>query len=120
LIFFWIFIYFRRKSIYFMATATTHSLETATQAAHSGPHIPGISGDQLWEIAGIPITNTVLSTWIFMVVLFVLVAIFYAAIKTKAFPRLKSMGLDLVNRLDTFTTETVGDKKYARLYFPML
>ena len=55
-----------------------------------------------------------------MVVLFVLVAIFYVAIKTKAFPRLKSMGLDLVNRLDTFTTETVGDKKYARLYFPML
>jgi hypothetical protein len=41
-------------------------------------------------VAGFPITNIVLSTWIFMVVLFVLIALFYTAIKTSALPKTKA------------------------------
>lgn len=55
-----------------------------------------------------------------MGVLFFVIALFYTALKTNAFPRLKSLGLDVVSRLDTFFSDMVGQKKYARLYFPML
>jgi hypothetical protein len=36
--------------------------------AHEGPHIPGPKGDIIpgWSIAGMHITNTIFSTWIFM------------------------------------------------------
>lgn len=86
-----------------------------------GPEIPDITG---WytgiDIFGTPITTTVLSTWIFMVVLFIIVGLFYIAITTDKFPKLKTLGLDAVSRLDNFLVDTVGQKKYARIYFPML
>lgn len=100
-----------------MSTEVSH---LATAEAHVGPHIPGITGDKLWQIGNLDITNTVFSTWIFMIILFIIVAIFYVAIKTNALPRVRTFGLDVLKRLDDFIIETVGNKKYARIYFPML
>lgn len=86
-----------------------------------GPHIPDISGEPTGlSLFGVDITTTVLSTWLFMLVLFGIVALFYGAIRTNAFPRIRTMGLDMIGRLDTFLNDTVGNKKYARIYFPML
>lgn len=96
------------------------SAEIIHTTAHEGPHIPGIVGETIFQNGPIHITTTVFSTWIFMVFLFIAVAIFYAAIKSKNPSKIKTLGLDAVKRLDDFFTETVGKKKYARLYFPML
>ena len=51
----------------------THAV--ASEAHAVGPHIPLPKGDIIpgWEIAGINITNTILSTWIFIVLITILV-----------------------------------------------
>jgi ABC-type xylose transport system permease subunit len=68
-------------------------IEQSVMASESsGPHIPAPKGDIIegWSIAGMHITNTVFSTWIFMGVLFALVAFMYAAISTSSLPRLRA------------------------------
>ncbi len=55
-------------------------------------------------VGGFPITNTIFSTWIFMAVFFVLIAIFYTAIRTQALPRVRAFGLDVVNRIFAYAT----------------
>jgi hypothetical protein len=76
-------------------TMATNNLETTTHATteHSGPHIPSPKGEVIpgFFVAGLPITNIILSTWLFMVVLFVMIGLFYAAIKTKALPKTKAL-----------------------------
>ena len=61
---------------------------THATTEHAGPHIPSPKGEVIpgWSLAGFPITNTIFSTWIFMAVFFVLIAIFYTAIRTRALP----------------------------------
>lgn len=78
--------------------------EVATQ---SGPAIPGIVGEKIFKIGDVDITTTVLSTWIFMVVLFVVIGVFYLAIKTNKLPKIRTLGLDLVTRLNNFLTDSV-------------
>ena len=80
-------------------------LET-TQATseHVGPHIPTPHGADIadWNIGGIHITNTIFSTWIFMIVLFVIIGVFYFSIRRDRFPRLKTFGLDIIARLVSY------------------
>ena len=80
-------------------TASEHATMMATEehgadaAGHAaGPHIPNAKGDIIegWEIAGIGITNTVFSTWIFVVLMMVLVGVFSLAIRTDKMPRIKA------------------------------
>ena len=52
----------------------------------------------------IHITNTVFSTWIFMVLLFILVGVFHFAITTNKMPRFKAFGVDVVARILAYTT----------------
>ena len=89
-------------------------------ASITGPNIPGIVGEEIFNIAGVGITTTVFSTWLFMVFLFAVVFLFNRAIKTNNFPKLRTFALDSISRLDHFVTDTVGKKKFSRLYFPML
>lgn len=86
------------------------------------PAIPGITGEVIegWKIADLTITTTVFSTWIFMVVLFIIVWIFYISLKKGIFPKIRTLWLDMVTKLDTFLIDSVGNKKYARIYFPMI
>ena len=76
--------------------------------------IPGFT------VAGYPITNTILSTWIFMAVFFVLIAVFYTAISTKALPRVKAFGLDVVQRIFSYATALLGSAQMARRYMWLL
>lgn len=71
------------KTFKFMATSET---------LHSGPNIPGIIGEEIFKIPGteIGITTTIFSTWIFMIVFFVVIAIFYSAIKSKKSSKIKT------------------------------
>jgi hypothetical protein len=87
--------------------ASTTAEHAASEAGHaSGPHIPAPKGDIIegWEIAGIPITNTVFSTWIFMALMVILIGVFSVALRTDKFPRLKAFGLDIVARILAYTT----------------
>lgn len=105
-------------------TTTVHGEATPAHenAEHEGPHIPAPKGDVIhgWEIGGLHITNTVFSTWIFMGVLFVLVAFMYAAIRTEKLPRLRAFGLDIVNRIYMYAKNLLGDEKIAKNYLWLL
>lgn len=70
---------------------STH-LETTTTTEHVGPHIPSAKGEVIdgLSVAGIPVTNVILSTWIFMAFFFVLIAMFYVAIRTEKLPRIRT------------------------------
>jgi F-type H+-transporting ATPase subunit a len=105
-------------------TMATNNLETTTHATteHSGPHIPSAKGEVIpgFFVAGFPVTNIILSTWMFMVVLFVLIAVFYTAIKTKALPKTKAFGLDVVNRIFSYASGLLGSAQMARRYMWLL
>lgn len=85
-------------------------------------HIPSIQGEAIsgLSVAGIPISNTILSMWIFMAFLFVAVGFLFAAIKTRAFPRLRNIGIDLIKRIDDFFLDALEDRKYARAFLPLI
>jgi hypothetical protein len=98
-------------------------IEQSVMASDAGgPHIPGPKGDIIegWSVAGMHITNTIFSTWIFMGVLFVLVMAMYIAIMTDSLPRLRAFGLDIVNRIYMYATSLIGDAKIASNYMWLL
>jgi F0F1-type ATP synthase membrane subunit a len=98
---------------------STAFANTAAPAAETiGPVIPAIRGHGIagFEIFGNEIITTVFTTWIFMAALFAVVALFYRAATTDRSPKLKAVGIDLVNRLDVFFLELLGDSKAARRY----
>ena len=79
-------------------SASTHD---ALATAVASPHIPDPKGSPIhdWSFGSfdlfgshidLHITNTVFTTWIFMVLLFAGVASLYLAIKTDKLPRIKS------------------------------
>ncbi len=98
----------------------TPANEIAASEAHIGPHIPSLSGESLGiHIGPIEVTTTVFSTWILMVVVFVVVAILYFAVKQKK-SRIKSFGKNFVRRLDNAFTDLIGDREVARKFFPVI
>ncbi len=99
---------------------SVHAEGVGTPAVHHWPHIIPTQGATVFEVAGIPITTTILSTWIFMAILFVFVAILYIAIRSNAFPKIRTFWLDVISRIDLFLTDTVGSKKVARRFFAIL
>lgn len=91
-------------------------------AEHEWPHIPAPKWDVIegWSIGGLPITNTVFSTWIFMGFLFLLVAVMNIAIRTNKLPRIKAFGLDIVNRIYMYAKNLIWDEKMAKNYLWLL
>jgi F-type H+-transporting ATPase subunit a len=103
-------------------TSLALSGEAHASEAHEDPHIPGIQGEviQGLSLGKIEITNTVFSTWIFMVFLFLIVFILQLAIRTNFLPRVRAFGLDAVSRLDVFLTDALGEKRIARKFLPLV
>ncbi len=101
---------------------STHETTTHATTEHTGPHIPSSK----WEIINgftvvwFPVTNIILSTWIFMVLFFVLISVFYIAITTKTLPRVRAFGLDVVNRIFSYATSLLGSAQMARRYMWLL
>lgn len=96
--------------------------ETHTTTEHAGPHIPQAKGEVIDGLAvfGIPVTNVILSTWIFMALFFCLITTFYVAIKTDKLPRTKAFGLDVMNRIFVYITSLLGNQQIARKYIWLL
>jgi F0F1-type ATP synthase membrane subunit a len=89
----------------------------ATTEGHVGPHIPSLMGDPTGLfIAGIPVTTTILSTWLFMIVLFVGVAFFYQAAKAKKANKLQAIGIDVIKRLDALFSEAMESHELSRKF----
>ncbi len=107
-----------------LGTESVPRQETETHAtiAHAGPHIPSPKGEVIpgWSLAGLPITNTIFSTWIFMAVFFVIISLFYTAITTRALPHVRALGLDVVNRIFAYATSLLGNAQMARRYMWLL
>lgn len=55
-----------------------------------------------------------------MGLLFVLIAVFYIAIRTDKLPKIKALGLDVVNRIFVYTRGLVGDTKMTQRYIWLL
>ncbi len=101
------------------------SSETSTQGeeAHGmSIHIPSIQGEAVHglSIGGFPISNTILSMWVFMAILFIAVGFLFTAIKTRAFPRLRNVGIDLIKRIDDFFVDSMESRKHARTFLPLV
>lgn len=102
--------------------APAHETTTHATTEHAGPHILSPKWQQIhdWNISWLIISNTVFSTWIFMVLLFTWVALLYAAIRTSHFPRVKAFGLDIVARIFAYLTPLLGSAQMARRYIWLL
>jgi len=55
-----------------------------------------------------------------MAVFFVLIAVFYTAIRTKSLPRVRTFGLDVVKRIFSYATSLLGNAQMARRYMWLL
>ena len=101
---------------------TTVSGEAHAEGHAEGPHILAVTGAPIrdWQIAGYPITTTVFSTWIVMAVIFIFVALFQIALRTRFIPRFRSLGIDIVTRFDNFLTGILESKKAVRVFLPLV
>ncbi len=90
--------------------------QSLAETSHTGPHIPSLSGEGIgFSVGPMEITSTLLSTWVFMVVLFVIIWLFH-----RANPKIKAIGMDLISRLDIMCITLIGNKEKARQFFPLL
>jgi hypothetical protein len=99
------------------------SLSGASSVAeHAGPHILSTKGDIIghWSIAGLPITNTIFSTWLFMGFLFLIIAFFYMAVRSEKFPLLRALGIDIMTRLYNYTHSLLGNAGLTHRYIWLL
>ncbi len=96
--------------------------ETSATEVATGPHIPAPKWTEIgdWMVGNIHITNTVFSTWIFMGIIFSLIALFYVAIRTDRFPKTKAFGLDITSRMLVNITGLLWSQKQAENYMWLL
>jgi len=92
------------------------NVETHTETQHEGPHIPTLQ----WQNLGYWITPTVITTFIFaiLVVLFSIVA--GKKLKSNKKSRLKTGVLTYLKFADDYLRWAFGDKSVARKYFPLV
>lgn len=84
----------------------------------SGIHVE-IAAEKLGEFSGIPITNTLLASWVAIAIL-VLVALAVGS-RLKMMPgRLQSVLEHLVEFVYDYVAQTLGGRDMARKYFPLL
>jgi hypothetical protein len=85
---------------------------------HVGPHITPIKADYISE--GIPITTTTFTSFLFLILIIAFVMKANAALK-KGSGALRIGIISFVDFFYKFITDAFdGDRKYARLYFPLI
>lgn len=91
----------------------------ATEAAHgSGIHV-ALSAEKLGEIAGIPVTNTLLMSWIVMAIL--LTAGVLVGRKARLVPsRMQILFEEVITFVRDFMTEVLENERVASKYLPLL
>lgn len=97
------------------AVAATHE----TDAAHeSGIHV-SLSAQKIGDVWGIPLTNTVVTTW-FIVGVLILAAILFSK-RVRLIPGRMQMLLETIFEfVFDYITETLGSRELAKKFFPLL
>ena len=93
---------------------------TTTTTISVQPHTPDIEGKNIQglDLGGLPITNTILSTWIFMVCLAALIFVLHYALRNNCWPRIRGTGIIIVRVIDDFITDFIGgDRAFGRQFF---
>lgn len=102
--------------------ALEHEVVTeGTQAAEhaaSSIHVV-LKAEELWSIAGIPITNSLLLTWITMIILIAFA--FFFGKSLKMVPGKLQAGIEWAfEGVVNYMTETLGTKELALRFFPLI
>lgn len=90
--------------------------ETTNSEVHQGPHIPKIQ----WEQVNWIITNTSISTFIFMILIFVFAIFAKRALKSEKPSRFRTFLVTSIRTLDNYLKDSFEDHKFARAYFPLV
>jgi len=98
--------------------AVAHIAETAGAHADSGIHI-ALAAEKVGELFGIPITNTLLTSWAVILILFVIA--FFVGRNLKMVPgRIQTLFESMVSFILDYMTEVLEDGKLARKLFPLI
>lgn len=92
-------------------TNTEHTTE-----AHIWPHIPKIQ----WEQVSWYISNTVVTTFAFFIIVLIVSILWNRALKSDKPSRLKQFFLNFLGYFDTYLIEAFWDKKFARNYYALV
>ncbi len=100
------------------AYAAEAGSETPPEHTESGIHV-AISAEELGTFAGIPITNTLVTSWLVIAILVVFA--FLLKRKLAMIPsRFQTLVEGLVEYVYDYVAETLGSREYARKFFPLL
>jgi F0F1-type ATP synthase membrane subunit a len=94
---------------------TENNNETNTEV-HVGPHIPAIQ----WEQVSWLITNTIITTSIFFVIILIVSILWNKALKSEKKSRLKLFFINFVWFFDKYLIDSFGSKKFARNYYALV
>lgn len=94
---------------------TYQNQEQLKTEQYHGPHIPKIQWEQVYG----PISNTVVTTFIFLI--FVIIFSFFSKkALTKERSRLKHVLLNIIGYMDRTIQQSFQNKLFARAYFPLV
>lgn len=100
-----------------MATTTdTYDGEAHASTEHHGPHIPAIQ----WEMVYYPISNTVITTFIFALIILGVALRARYVLKHDKKSKLKLFFLTFIQFFDNFLRDGFENKKLAREFFPLI
>lgn len=96
----------------------THAVEAAGAHADSGIHI-ALAAERVGEFLGIPLTNTLITSWIVMAILFTIA--FFVGRNLRMVPgRVQTLFEEMLNFILNYMTEVLEDAKLARKLFPFI
>lgn len=100
-----------------MAKQSEYALDGEHHAQeHHGPHIPTIQGEQVYG----PISNTVVTTFVFLLLILWVAFKANRDLMTNKKSKLKLFFLTFIQYFDGFLRDGFGDKKMAREFFPLI
>jgi F-type H+-transporting ATPase subunit a len=89
----------------------------------SGLHI-SINAEKVFDVASVPITNSILTTWVVSIIIFAVCAKIYthfSKVKTSQKPsRFQSLIEMIIESLFNLVQGIAGDNKKARIFFPLI
>ncbi len=94
----------------------THSWDTYAEEHHEWPHIPTIQGEQVWW----PINNTVVTTFIFFIIVLVVSIKANKDLKNNKKSRLSLFFLTMTQYFENFLRDGFWDKQMAREFFGLI
>lgn len=99
-------------------TSAAAVAEHGSEAAHGGIHV-AIAAEKLGDFLGIPITNTLVTSWLVMAILLVFAALVYR--RLSLIPgKFQVLVEEALSYVYGYVEETLESKAMARRFFPLL